>query len=155
MPSAPESDELVSKVVLRGETLANGTYRLSFRYEPGRGVRDSLGEGSIDHLSFLVYSEPSRSLLALFLCGGDEAAAQQRGASLNALTTYGLPWDGSLEATSYLPHLPESDKTISVELLALGRRATLPGTEELSAGSFATTLSFREMSLLESGEPED
>jgi len=153
-PGAGEDDSLASRVFLRGETLANGTYRLAFRYEPGRGVRDSLGGGGLEHLGFLVYSQPSRSLLALFLCGGDEEEAARRGAAVGALTTFGLPWGGSLQATAYLPHLPESDKSISVELSALGRHARIPGGEELSIVSFDTVLPFREMSLLEGGEPE-
>lgn len=151
---AEDPSPLASKLTVTGETMSNGTYRLTLRYEPGRGVRDSLGEGGLERLSFLVYSEPSDLLLALFLCGADDEEAARRGEELGALTAVALPWDGALEATTYLPHLPESDKTVSVEMLAFDRRAQVLGAEEPNVFSFTASSFFREMSLLESGGPE-
>lgn len=151
---AEDPSPLASKLTVTGKTMSNGTYRLTLRYEPGRGVSDSLGKEGLERLSFLVYSEPSRSLLALFLYGGDDEEAAQRGEELGALTTAGLPWNGALEGTTYLPHPPDSDKTVSVEMLAFDRRARVLGAEEPNVFSFTASSFFREMSLLESGEPE-
>lgn len=150
---AEDPSPLASKLTVKGETMSNGTYRLTLRYEPGRGVKDALGEGGLERLSFVVYSEPSHSLLALFLCGGDDEEAASRAEDLGALTAVALPWGGPLEGTAYLPHLPESDRTVAVEMLAFDRRARVLGAEEPNVFYFTASSFFREMSLLERGEP--
>ena len=155
---AEDPSPLASKLTVEGKKMGNGTFRVRLRYEPGRGVKDVLGEEGLERLSFLVYSEPSRSLLALFHCGGDAEEAAALGAEHGALNVVALPWGGSLEGTTYLPGPPESDHNVTVEMLAFDRRARVLAAGEQAAGvgvnNFTASSYFREMSLLESGEPE-